>query len=229
MDNNEVHAGRITMYLLVFLSSILIFVDLIEIVQLMSVWDKSLSLSKEVFHGCLKWELIFRTGTSSLSIMSAITAYLLSLGVLLHTYSYNVQDYFMIIFHYLYYIFGANMLGLSMIAFFHFNDIFYLCDKNSLTKVTNINDAKVFATGNLVTVISTFLLSSVILWFIMSRKVQDFFMNSYLNNFGGSSLYRKIFWFLLVKSKSTKNLMKEAALAVIQKEENENLGNPNLI
>ena len=91
--NNELRTGQVTMYMLISLSVILVFVDCIEIMQLTYLWDNSLQLNKEVFNSCLKWELIFRTVNSVLSTCAAISALAMSLGVLLHTYGYQVKDF----------------------------------------------------------------------------------------------------------------------------------------
>lgn len=219
--NNELRTGQITMYMLISLSVILVFVDCIEIMQLTYLWDNSLQLNKEVFNSCLKWELIFRTCNSVLSTCAAISALAMSLGVLLHTYGYQVKDFFGIIFHYLYMIFGAIMLGLSLLCFLYFRNIFYICDKSNLTaKGGTHEDNKRFAFGNFITIIITLCLSLSVVLLVMSTKVSQFFMASYHRKYGGSNLYRKIFWSLLVKKRPARELMQEAVIVNAQIEEN---------
>lgn len=219
MENNEVRAGQITIYLLIGLSSILVLIDIIEVFQLINVWEKSLSLSKEIFNVCLKGELIFRTASTCLSICAALAALLMSLGVLFHTFGYAIKDFFYILFYYLYMIFGAIMLSLCISSFFYFNDIFHFCEKSALSKSSNLNDTKVFATGNFITVLGSFILSFIIICFVMSSNVSQFFMTSYHKKYGGSELYRKVFWAILVKKKNPRDLMQEAVNANAEIEE----------
>lgn len=214
MENNEVRTGQITIYLLISLSAILVLIDTIEIFQLIQAWEKSLTLSKTVFNSCLKWELIFRTASSFLSICAALSATLMSFGVLFHTYGYQVKDFFSILFHYLYMIFGAIMCGLSILAFFYFNSIFMVCEKSNISKVANLEDSKVFAAGNLLTVIATLFLSVLVIFFVMSTNINTFFHNSYhAKSYGGSDLYRRVFWSLLYKKKNNRDLMRDAISA----------------
>jgi hypothetical protein len=214
MENNEVRTGQITIYLLISLSAILVLIDTIEIFQLIQAWEKSLTLSKSIFNSCLKWELIFRTASSFLSFCAALSAILMSLGVLFHTYGYQVKDFFSILFHYLYMIFGPLMCGLSILAIFNFTSVFNVCEKTNISKVSNLDDSKVFAAGNLLTVIATFCLSIVVIFYVMGTNINSFFHNSYhAKSQGGSDLYRSVFWSLLYKKKSNRDLMRDAISA----------------
>eukprot|EP00340_Litonotus_pictus_P002381 CAMPEP_0170516878 /NCGR_PEP_ID=MMETSP0209-20121228/3006_1 /TAXON_ID=665100 ORGANISM="Litonotus pictus, Strain P1" /NCGR_SAMPLE_ID=MMETSP0209 /ASSEMBLY_ACC=CAM_ASM_000301 /LENGTH=97 /DNA_ID=CAMNT_0010801951 /DNA_START=341 /DNA_END=637 /DNA_ORIENTATION=- len=91
--------------------------------------------------------------------------------------------------------------------------------------MVKINETKMFAGGNLITVIVSTILSGIVLSLVMGNQVNNFFINSYHRKLGGSDLYRKLFWAMLVKKKSSRELMQDAIHANAEAEEQKNQEN----
>ena len=211
-EGNEARSsGIITLYLLISLSLLLLLIDSIEAFQLITIWSKSLKLSKEVFEACLKWEVIYRSVSCVFSMASGLTAFLMSLAVLSHFKGYNIKPFVSVLFRYLYMLFGCVLLGTCLIAYWHFNSFFKVCDRNLIeTGNGNLEASKIFGMSNFISVFVFTLISLTIVIFVMGSYIGIFFRRSYNKKYGGSELYIKIFWWMLIKKTNTKDLLRKA-------------------
>ena len=206
-QSNEVTNGRYTLYLLISLTFVLVIVDLLEVYQIISIWNKSLKLNKEIFNECLKWELIYRSVTSFFSLCSALGA-LIAIVLLTSFYS-NIRfsyEFFSVLKYYLIKIFGFLLLSMCILAYYNFFSVFYVCDKNKLDNFSKIQQTKLFALGNFFSVFILFLLSLAIVLINFKYEMGQFFIKSYKHKEGGSNLYINIFFSFLSKKVDTKEL-----------------------
>ncbi len=217
-QNNEVRTGSYMIHLLIALASILVIVDGIEIYQLMSIWSNSSKIGIEVFSSCVQWELVFRTACSFLSFFAGLSALLLAIGA----FYYGNEIYFDAIFHYMAKIFGSTMFFLSIYSFLNFNKFFFVCDKNSLTDLSNLENKKMFSSGNFITAFMSLMIGFVIFVFVKGSDIKKFFLVSYHNKYGGSKLYIDTFWKIVFSSEKPSVLLKSAISHENEIEQNNN-------
>lgn len=217
-QNNEVRTGSYMIHLLIGLASVLVIVDGIEIYQLMTIWSNSSKIGVEVFSSCVQWELIFRTACSFLSFFAGLSALLLSIGA----FYYGNEIYFDAIFHYMSKIFGSTMFFLAIYSFMNFNKFFFVCDKNSLTDLSNLENRKMFSSGNFITAFMSLMIGFVIFVFVKGSEIKKFFLISYHNKYGGSKIYIDTFWKIVFSSEKPSVLLKSAIRHENEIEQNNN-------
>lgn len=244
MQNNEEFTFSIIKLVFFSLSTVLLIINTIEVIQLVGIWDRTLNINnKQLFNSCFKWELIFRTANCAFSSIAAIITMMLCIMI---TMSSDFQKYtFKIVIYYLYKIFGAVMFGLCVLSIYYFRFIFFVCSKNSVnTSETyyannknntnneqeahsdkNYENYKLFSAGNFLSISICFFLSFYILFLTYRYNVNDYFMRSYKNH-NKKNLLMSVFWYFVFKEKNASQLMKEG-IAIIEAQQNER--NRNII
>ena len=193
-------SSSLTIYLMLFLSSLLATLDIIELSRIFDWWKIEIEINSDQFNECIKWDLITRTSFNIFSLISSISAFTLTfliifdanvfLEKILSTYLY---------FNYL--VFGPIMLAFSIIALENWNFTILECDKKNFHN-------KLLSYSNILCVSGTFMISFFISITISIYKTINLYIDSNLKRPEGSPLLRKIFRFILLKSSNPSNLIR---------------------
>jgi hypothetical protein len=195
-------SSNLTIYLMLILSCLLVYVDVLELNNLLLAWNKELTLSPKIFDSCVKWELMTKFSFCVFSLMSALSASCMTFFLIIN------EDIFLekILTTYLYFnytIFGPIMLGFSILALVNWDKTLWICDKRDFTH-------KFFSISNLVSLIGTTFISLIITLTISIYQTVNLYIDSTLRKPGSSDILRKMFWYAVLKNRSASEIMRQA-------------------
>jgi hypothetical protein len=185
--DDSLETSRIALKIVLFLSLILVIMDLLEVYFAFLNLKKASSLfDATTFEECLKYHILSQIFFTLFATFSGVSALLMSLGLLVNyeVFIHKALDSFM---YMNYMIFGPYLLGACFLGFLYFNEVVYNCSKlDHSNKFLNLS--------TLFALFICFVISLVIsVGFAVFRSFR-FLMKSINNRLGGSSLVRRFFW-----------------------------------
>ena len=194
INEDESSSTDITLIFLLVVSGVLVAVDMMEIYSILQNWRYSLLVISPIFENCLKWELYTKSIFGIFSTLAALSALILSFGLLLNTEKF-VNKFLDSFLYYNWLLFGPYMLSFSIIGIFHWNQVVYICDKN------NLND-KIIAPATVFSLLSCLIISSVLS--IAKSVYQSILLlhDSIMRKPNGSVVLRKLFWWSVLRNRN---------------------------
>jgi hypothetical protein len=202
---NDETNHNISLYFLFIISSILVFVDSIDMYHVIKNWEvasNNVLTAPPVIESCIKWELYSKTTFSLLSLFGAFSALFLSTFLIIDT-NYFAEKLLNTYLYFNYIMFGPYMLGICILGFFNWSKVVYQCDKQ------NMNN-KILSLTNMVTLISCFMMSLFITALMAILKTVNLYINSTLRRPEGNVIIRKLFWWVVFRNKEPVEFIRQA-------------------
>jgi hypothetical protein len=184
----------ISLVFLFVVSTILVTVDLMEINSILYSWKYGLLIVHVVFDSCLKWELITKTVFGIFSFGAAISAFILSLGLLINADKF-VNKFLEAFLYFNWLFFGPYMLGFAILAICYWNNVVYVCDKNNI-------DNKVITPATVFSIFSCLIISSIIVISKSAYEIILFIHDSITRKPDGNAMVRKVFWYYAFRNRN---------------------------
>jgi hypothetical protein len=186
MDDN-IETSRIALKIVLFLSTILVAMDILEVYFAFLNLKKASGLfDLHTFEECLKYHILSQIFFTLFATFSGVSALLMSLGLLVNyeIFIHKALDTFM---YMNYMIFGPYLLGACLLGFFYFEEVVYNCSK------LDFND-KFLNLSTLFALCICFVISLVISVGYSILSSIHFLLKSVNNNEDGSRWLRRLFW-----------------------------------
>jgi hypothetical protein len=186
MDDN-IETSRIALKIVLFLSAILVAMDVLEVYfAFMSLKKASGLFDPITFEQCLKYHILSQIFFTLFATFSGVSALLMSLGLLVNyeIFTHKALDTFM---YMNYMIFGPYLLGACFLGFFYFEEVVYSCPKLDVSE-------KFLNLSTLFVLCICFVISMII---TIGYSVLSSIHNLHLsinNRDEGSRWLRKLFW-----------------------------------
>ena len=183
---NEVDAPRISLIVVLFVSILLVIMDIVEIYfSFENLKILSSKIEKNIFENCLKFQILSQIVFAGFASLAGISAFFMSLGFLVN-YRYFTEKLLDTFMFYNYIIFGPYLLGACIVSLFYFKNIVYNCDRDFKDKSFN------FAT--FITILLCLIISILI---TLSHSIHNnvyFLIDSIRTGPQGNKLMGKLFW-----------------------------------
>jgi hypothetical protein len=194
---NEVNSSRLSLWIVFFLSILLISLDSIEIFyNLNNIKLASEKVAPNVYENCFKIQFLSQVVFSLFSCLTGVSALIMSMGLLINYrfFTSKLMDTFL---YYNYIIFGPYMLGTCILSLFYFNSVVYNCDKDFKEKNFNL---PTFITILVCLIISFFI---TIGHSVYLRTL--FLVDSIRDGPNGNKLVGKLFWKVALSRSNNNN------------------------
>jgi hypothetical protein len=194
---NEVESSKMSLWVVLILSILLISLDSIEIYfNLNNIKLASEKVSPKVYENCFKIQFLSQVVFSLFSCLTGVSALIMSMGLLINYrfFTSKLMDTFL---HFNSLIFGPYLFGTCVLSFFYFNSVVYNCDKDFKEK-----------TFNLVTFLTIFV-SLIISFFITvgnsAYMRTKFLVDSIRDGPNGNKVVGKLFWKIALSRSNNNN------------------------
>ena len=135
-------SNNFMLYLMLLVSSILVFMNTLEIYKLSFQWNFILTINPEYLNSCVKYQYIVKSFFCVFSFFATFSALILVLGLLINIIFFTkklIDSYI----NFIYFIFGPLLLICSILGFYYFDEVSYVCSKDGKDK--NISVTNVFS------------------------------------------------------------------------------------
>jgi hypothetical protein len=187
-------SNNFTLYLLLLMSLLFVAVDFLELSRVTKNWELKTSMDNQVFEQCIKHPLLAKMAFSIFSLLSAISATVLTLCLAISVDFFTekgIKSYI----HMNYVLFGPYMLGFCILGLINWDNIMYLCDRHDF-------NIKVFSVSTLFNLAGCLILSFLITGGSAIHNCVMNYTDAILRREGGPTLLRSIFWWAVLKNRS---------------------------
>jgi len=208
-----------TLYLMLFISIILVAVDTLEVYHLVIAWGGEMKIQGPLFETCLKWELMTRTSFCIFSLASAISAMILTF-LLTSNPDYFIEKLLSTYLYFNYLVFGPILLGFCLLGIMNWGNVMYSCDRKNIgNKILNVT--------NIFSIFCAFLLGIGVTVLISVYKTVNLYIDSTARKPEGSDLLRKVFWWAVLKKRNANELMRRDERSETNNNQQQNTLNNN--
>jgi hypothetical protein len=193
-----------TLYLLLLLTTVFVAVDALEFYKLIEGWRiASHTFSPEFFSSCIKYPLLTQFGFNAFSILAAMSSFLFIALLAINTEFFTEK----LIRSFIYMnciIFGPWLLGATVCAIIHWEDVLYVCDgggNNSADDKNNYKSRKMLSITTSFNLIGCLLLSLVITLSLSIYETVVLIIDSILRKPEGSAVVKKCFWGVVLRNR----------------------------
>jgi len=212
--------SRFTFILIFLVSGILVIVDSIEIyVSFKEFHLYGISLDYYVFEKCVKYHMITKIVFSLFSLLAGLSAFLIS-GLLLINNNFVLEKLIKTFFYWSYLLFGPYFFVVSVIAFWHLNEIAYICDSKDI-------ESSNLSISTLITVIICFGMSLGITLSISVIFVVENFVDSIRFRQSGLRCVGRLFWWCALRNRNENNTENVILNEVVNIDNNNDNNNGN--
>ena len=180
--------------LMLVVTSILITVNSLEVINLVNQWNLALQLNPIYFNTCIKFPYILKSFFVAFSIFATVCIFFLTLSLLLSPVFF-ISKLFKSFLEFVYFIYGPGICMSSILAFYNWNEFVYVCDLRYTGIVLTLSVSNIFS------IILCFIIG-IFIWIGKDLfETLVLFSNSITRHPEGSDILRKIFWGIIFKLK----------------------------
>lgn len=194
---NEVDSSKVSLWIVLILSILLISLDTLEIIyNLDNITLASKKVGKNLYEKCFKIQFLSQVVFSIFSCLTGVSALIMSMGLLINYrfFTSKLMDSFL---HYNYMIFGPYLLGTCILSLFFFNSVVYSCDKDLKEKTLNL--------PTFLTIILCLIISFLITIGYSVNYSTVFWVDSVRDGPNGNKFIGKLFWKIALSSSNNNN------------------------
>ncbi len=195
MENQN--SSNFMLYLMMILCTTLAVMNSLEIYRMINLWKIALGLKLDYFNDCVKPQYILKSFFCFFSFFASFSALLLTMALVINCIFFKrklIESYLKLI----HYIFGPLLLISSILAFFNWNDIAFICYEGVNYKFFSISNASsilfCFLVGGFITLTAEFYTTMTLYSDTITRQAN-----------GSKTLY-SLFWYVSFKLKNTSNI-----------------------
>ncbi len=186
------NGSSFTISLMLIIVIILISVNILEIVNLKDLWEKSLKTDKVYYDKCLNASFILRAFFIFYSFSATISIFMLVFGLILNS-AYLYRKFTRVFIDFNCFVFGPGLVIPSFIGFLNFNNFSLGCE----IRLTSIH--LVYNISNSFSIVISFLIG-ITIWILKCLyDSMTFYSNTLTRHPEGCSLVRQIFSLTILK------------------------------
>ena len=191
MDAGANSGNNFALYLMLVICVILVSLDSLELYRLGMNWSHIQSYGKSPFGSCIRNELITKTIFGFFSLLSGISALLLTIFLMIDVEIF-IRKFFSAYLNMIYSIFGPIMLGFSILGLVNWDDIVYICDRSDPRD-------KYFSFGGSFSLLGCFIISLLVTLTFATYEVVNLYIESILGREGHNKIIRHCFWWVVMR------------------------------
>ena len=184
------------MVLILLICLLLQAVDLLEIVQLISKWEKAIEIGEEQYERCLKWDFATRVCFSIFSLLSSVSGFFVVL-IILFAAEQTENIFYSKYIELNKLVFGPFLLGFCTVGLLNWNEIMYVCDKTMLER--NFSPSRFF------TLVIGCIFGLTITLIAHTVSAYNFYLRRVFND--SNSVIGKLFWKIVFNLRSPEEVI----------------------
>lgn len=196
-ETNENVNSKLSLKIVVALSSILVSMDFLEIYYSFGhLKAAKIKYNQEVFESCIQYNILSQIVFTLFAALAGISAFILSIG-LLYNSDYFSEKLSRTYLYFNYVVFGPYLLSAAIFGIIYFNKVIFTCDHSMTFHKFNIS--------NLMSLIACFLLScGITLGYSFFYSIRFIFLSIRFKK-GGFKLLGKFFWYYVTRNNTESN------------------------
>jgi hypothetical protein len=180
-----------TIYVLLFISAMFLFVDIFEFYRIITQWKEALKINPITFEKCYEYPLLVNTLFSFFSTAASVSALSLTIFMTVN-FSYFIEKIASTFLYFNFLIFGPYMLAFSVIGLYYYDKVFYTCDKD--LNGLHFNTEMVFNLSGCMG------FSIIVTLCVAIYECAVLYINSILRKAEGSKMLSNMFWWVVQRS-----------------------------
>jgi hypothetical protein len=196
-ETNENVNSKLSLKIVVALSSILVSMDFLEIYfSFNHLKTAKIKYNQEIFENCIQYNILSQIVFTFFAALAGISAFILSIGLLFNS-DYFAEKISRTYLYFNYVIFGPYLLSAAIFGMTYFNNIVFTCDHTLTFQKFNIS--------NLMSLIACFLLScGITLSYSFFYSIRFIFLSIRFKK-GGFKALGKFFWYYVTRNNAETN------------------------
>ena len=195
MEESSHNSSNFSLFLILIVCTLFVSLDAYELYKSCESWNVSIVLFDNMyFENCVKFQMLSKIIFTIFSFLAALSSVIITSCILI-SIDFFISKLLKTYVQMNILIFGPYLLGLSLLGFFHWQEIFYVCEN----VIINSQIKKNFSSTIFFNSVACFVISSILTVGFMVYNCFEIYANSITDRRDGNGILKKIFWCVVLR------------------------------